>query len=336
MSRVLIGNIKGPKGDAATIGVGDVTTVAPGTGATVTNSGTSDAAILDFRIPKGDKGDPGDPGVNDYASSSAAGLVRVGDDVAVDSSSGILSLNSTNITEASSVSNINSGDSYRTILGKLKKFISTLMPSNFLINTVNSNAADKGLTANMGNKLAGDIATVQTSNTATRNFAVGEYIVYNGIMYKVTTAIASGGTLTPGTNLTATNAGAQLKSLNDSLTSLDSKYSTYHNDSFSKIAYYQSPFNFRKFGGWVEMSYAGSSAEQSAQSDYAELFTLTNAYKPKGAVYVQMIAEDSNGIGDAVLQINPSGIVKTYNFNTAVPAGKQYRVHVTYMALDFT
>lgn len=217
MSRVLIGNIKGPKGDAATIGVGDVTTVAPGTGATVTNSGTSDAAILDFRIPKGDKGDPGDPGVNDYASSSAAGLVRVGDDVAVDSSSGILSLNSTNITEASSVSNINSGDSYRTILGKLKKFISTLMPSNFLINTVNSNAADKGLTANMGNKLAGDIATVQTSNTATRNFAVGEYIVYNGIMYKVTTAIASGGTLTPGTNLTATNAGAQLKSLNDSL-----------------------------------------------------------------------------------------------------------------------
>lgn len=219
MSRVLIGNIKGPKGDAATIGVGDVTTGAPGTGATVTNSGTSDAAILDFRIPKGDKGDPGDPGVNDYASSSAAGLVRVGDDVAVDSSSGILSLNSTNITEASSVSNINSGDSYRTILGKLKKFISTLLPSNFLINTVNSNAADKGLTANMGNKLAGDIATVQTSNTATRNFAVGEYIVYNGIMYKVTTAIASGGTLTPGTNLTAANIGAQLKSLNDSLSS---------------------------------------------------------------------------------------------------------------------
>lgn len=218
MARVLIGNIKGPQGNAATVGVGTVTTGAPGTAASVTNSGTSTAATLDFQIPKGDKGDPGDPGVNDYASSSAAGLVRVGDDVAVDSSSGILSLNSTNITEASSVSNINSGDSYRTILGKLKKFISTLLPSNFLINTVNSNAADKGLTANMGNKLAGDIATVQTSNTATRNFAVGEYIVYNGIMYKVTTAIASGGTLTPGTNLTATNAGAQLKSLNDSLT----------------------------------------------------------------------------------------------------------------------
>ena len=61
----------GADGAAATITVGTVTTGAPGSSATVTNSGTSNAAIFDFSIPEGDvgatgptgpKGDQGDPG----------------------------------------------------------------------------------------------------------------------------------------------------------------------------------------------------------------------------------------------------------------------------------
>lgn len=54
---------QGPKGDtgtAATIAVGTTTTGAAGTSASVTNSGTSSAAVLDFVIPKGDKGDTGE------------------------------------------------------------------------------------------------------------------------------------------------------------------------------------------------------------------------------------------------------------------------------------
>lgn len=56
---------RGDDGAAATIAVGTVTTGDPGTSASVTNSGTPSAAVLDFVIPqgpKGDKGDPGDPG----------------------------------------------------------------------------------------------------------------------------------------------------------------------------------------------------------------------------------------------------------------------------------
>lgn len=43
----------GEKGDAATVTVGTTTTGAPGTQASVTNSGTSSAAVLDFTIPAG-------------------------------------------------------------------------------------------------------------------------------------------------------------------------------------------------------------------------------------------------------------------------------------------
>lgn len=52
----------GDPGDAATISVGTTTTLAAGSDATVSNSGTSSAAVLDFGIPKGDDGDPGTDG----------------------------------------------------------------------------------------------------------------------------------------------------------------------------------------------------------------------------------------------------------------------------------
>lgn len=67
--------IKGPQGDtgpqgvpgtAATVTVGTTSTGDAGTDATVTNGGTTSAAILNFTIPRGEKGDTGatGPGVS--------------------------------------------------------------------------------------------------------------------------------------------------------------------------------------------------------------------------------------------------------------------------------
>ena len=50
---------KGDTGAAATVGVGTTTTGAPGTNASVTNSGNSSAAVLNFTIPQGIQGDTG-------------------------------------------------------------------------------------------------------------------------------------------------------------------------------------------------------------------------------------------------------------------------------------
>ena len=44
------------------------------------------------------------------------------------------------------------------------------------------------------------LATVQTELTASRAYAVGEQFVYNGLLYKVTQAIASGGDIIIDTN----------------------------------------------------------------------------------------------------------------------------------------
>lgn len=55
----------GKDGAAATVTVGKVTTVEPDTPAAVTNSGTQNAAVLNFLIPKGEKGDPGDSSITE-------------------------------------------------------------------------------------------------------------------------------------------------------------------------------------------------------------------------------------------------------------------------------
>lgn len=52
----------GAAGAAATVAVGTVTTGAAGSSASVTNAGTSSAAVFNFTIPRGDKGEKGDSG----------------------------------------------------------------------------------------------------------------------------------------------------------------------------------------------------------------------------------------------------------------------------------
>ena len=53
---------KPSQGDSATVAVGTTTTGAAGTNASVANSGTGSAAVLNFTIPRGDKGEKGDKG----------------------------------------------------------------------------------------------------------------------------------------------------------------------------------------------------------------------------------------------------------------------------------
>lgn len=67
---------KGPAGNAATITIGNVTTSAPGTSASVTNRGTSSAAVLDFVLPKGKDGADGGVTVDDTLSSTSTNPVQ--------------------------------------------------------------------------------------------------------------------------------------------------------------------------------------------------------------------------------------------------------------------
>ena len=62
----------GPAGAAATVSVGTTTTGAAGTNASVTNSGTSSAAVFNFTIPRGDTGATGAAGPNSVTSATSS------------------------------------------------------------------------------------------------------------------------------------------------------------------------------------------------------------------------------------------------------------------------
>ena len=65
--------------------------------------------------------------------------------------------------------------------------------------------------------LTGSVATIEES-PATANHAVGDFIVYNGQLYSVISAITAGNALVVGTNISATSAGAELTTLKNGLT----------------------------------------------------------------------------------------------------------------------
>lgn len=58
-----------------------------------------------------------------------------------------------------------------------------------------------------------EVATVEMGNTASRAYSVNEFMMWKGGLYKVTQSIASGATITSGTNVTKTTIGAVLTAL---------------------------------------------------------------------------------------------------------------------------
>lgn len=133
----LIGNVKGPQGAqgetgqtgatgaAATITVGTTTTTTYGNSASVTNSGTTSAAVLDFVIPQGAPGesvtDASDLTVDELTASTA------------------------------SYPTYSVGETVKVILGKIAKYLSDLkdsyvsksmMTTSTNISTENTNVAD--------------------------------------------------------------------------------------------------------------------------------------------------------------------------------------------------
>lgn len=99
----------------------------------------------------------------------------------------------------------------------VSNMLTTLGVNNVWANTGDVSVnyrADPGLYCN--NKfaaLAAMLAYTEQDMTATRAYAVNDFVTVNGTLYIVTAAIANGAAITPGTNATATTIGEQLSSI---------------------------------------------------------------------------------------------------------------------------
>ena len=82
----------------------------------------------------------------------------------------------------------------------------------------NADKIDAGLTDKAEKTM---LAPVETTNSASRSYAKGEYFVYNNVLCCATTAIAAGGTIAIGTNCATAPVGGELTALRESLTNIN-------------------------------------------------------------------------------------------------------------------
>lgn len=64
----------------------------------------------------------------------------------------------------------------------------------------------------------------EASATSTHAYAIGDYFIYNNVLYQATAAIAVGATIVPDTNCTTTNVTSELIQLNNDLTGIDNNF----------------------------------------------------------------------------------------------------------------
>ena len=106
---------------------------------------------------------------------------------------------------------VTSGGVYTALSGKQDTLTFDTVPTASSTNPVESGGVKSALD-NLLEALLGLITdNVETSTTASKAYAAGDFFVKDNVLYKVSAAIAQGGTITVGTNVVATNLTEQLK-----------------------------------------------------------------------------------------------------------------------------
>ena len=187
--------VPGPHGDAATITVGETTTLPQGSPATVENVGTSAAAILNFGIPKGDKGDPGDPqtpsdatpqmdgtGAAGTATTYARGDHQHPSDTSRVSRSGDIMEGTLSVVDETAGTAVAAGS-----VRVNNQHSATVYGAGAITDSTNQKTLI--LPANNGTLALQECITPAFSSSST--YAVGDYCTHDGLLYKCTTAVTT-------------------------------------------------------------------------------------------------------------------------------------------------
>lgn len=126
----------------------------------------------------------------------------------------LASIENTNVASK----NYNVGD-YLTMNGVLYKVAVAITQGSSLVVGTNITSTDTGTelvgAINSAKASAINLATIEPTNIASQTYTVGSYLVYNGLLYKVTSAIAQGATLQVGVNIETTKVGDELYRLDN-------------------------------------------------------------------------------------------------------------------------
>lgn len=185
--------LKGDPGEAATLEIGTVTATEPGGAPAVTNSGTSQDAVLNFVLPRGEQGPKGDPGTD--GKPGADGKEQI-------------------------------------VFSAASAFPTTGDPAMLYVDNTVSPAIIYTWSGSAYVQASADISTVMamlaTPFSDTESYTAGKYVTYNGQYWRFTADKAAGAW--DASKAEATNIGAELSALNASKSSFEIKYM--HDESY--------------------------------------------------------------------------------------------------------
>lgn len=293
----------GPAGTAATIAVGTVTS---GTTPSITNSGTSSAAVFDFVLPKGDKGETGDTGPTgpqgpkgDTGDTGPQGPKGDTGDTGGTGPQGPAGATGNGISSITKTGTVGLVDTYTIAFtdGTSTTFTvtngqdgsSNVQWGDITGSIANQTDLSNALSAKANNS---NIATIEAGTTATQTYSAGDNVLVGGQLYKVTDDIAAGETFTAGTNVEAKTIGDQLSELNNGLAQI--KYVTIAVSSQSVQSMRRTYHAFTIPDGYIPIGSHYVGTDDNAMSsiicgNVARIFnTDLNTHTANGTIYVAL------------------------------------------------
>ena len=233
---------------SSTITIGNTTTGEPGTQAEVTNTGTAKDPVFNFTIPQGPVGPRGPAGnINDIEDATVT------------------------FSQASSRTNINSGDSIGTLFGKIRKWFADLGTAAFqgVSNVLTQTSDGYVLDARQGKTLADRIGTLSSLLTTAKTSLVN---AVNELFNKI-------GDLA---DLATTEKGDVVGAINEINAGLSDKEPTQKRTTLDSIYY--------KNGYDCHLHCASDNAEDV-------IITLPADYRPRSAATVAGFCENISSGG---------------------------------------
>lgn len=233
---------------SSTITIGNTTTGEPGTQAEVTNTGTAKDPVFNFTIPQGPVGPRGPAGnIDDIEDATVT------------------------FSQASSRTNINSGDSIGTLFGKIRKWFADLGTAAFqgVSNVLTQTSSGYVLDARQGKTLADRIGTLSSLLTTAKTSLVN---AVNELFNKI-------GDLA---DLDTTEKGDVVGAINEINAGLSDKEPTQKRTTLDSIYY--------KNGYDCHLHCASDNAKDV-------IITLPSAYRPRSAATVAGFCENISSGG---------------------------------------
>lgn len=248
---------------------------------------------FNFKIPAGQQGAPGAPGAPGQDGFSPVATVTKSGDTAT------ITITDENGTTTATISDGTSPtiDAYPV--------------------EDSTDAVSSGGMYDIEEQVKNNLAWVENTNTASRAYAIGDYVIINDVLCKITASVANGGTLTNGTNYTEVGGSGGLT------TSLNTVETLTVSDVATPITGITIS-TIKRRNNKIFMEIVATSTITVNNKAFLKLGTIKSEYRPsiaQNSVITINTSTSGQIFGTAMIEVNTAGSILLYTGQASTTYG---------------